>query len=341
MSMSAFLRSIAVGLFLTSACSGTGTSPGTGTVPIAPDVWGDGHVLQSSVEIAAGSTITIEPGAQVTVSPDVTITVRGVLKVASAAGPHAKISPQPQGQPWGGIIVASGGTLLADGLDLESPTMALDIQPGSIDARYDHGTITGADVPFRLELGSRLETSHATVLGATSSSDINGDFTASYLDYQKSGFAAGLTTGGAHATLRAADSTFRGTANAGGDYIVSLGAKLIHVEYSTITNSHCAFHFNDVDQFQIDHVTAGASSPTGPGDLNAWGAMLYGSGAGPNTISNSNFVNSSTNLDLLGTNGPLTITNTYSTGKNTQADTGWTWAPADVASAPIANAQPR
>jgi hypothetical protein len=335
MSMSRFLLAIAAGVFLTSACSG----PGAGPSPVGPGDWADGHSLAASVEIAAGTTTTIAPGARITAAPMVTITVRGTLKVASAAGPHAKISSGVVDQPWGGIVVASGGTLLADGLDLDGPETALDIATGSIDARYDHGTINGPYTPFRLAQGSRLETSHATVLIAGSSSNINGDFTASYLDYQKSGSAAGLTTGGKDATLRAADSTFRGTADAGGDYIVSLGAKLIRVEYSTITGSHCAFHFNDVAQFQIDRVTVGALSPTGPGDLNQWGAMLYGSGAGPHTIGNSNFMNASVNLDLQGTNGPLTITNTYSTGKNEPVDAAWTLV--NVANAPITDAKPR
>jgi hypothetical protein len=105
--------------------------------------------------------------------------------------------------------------------------------------------------------------------------------------------------------------------------------------------SHCAFHFDAVDRFEIDHVTAGAATPAGAGKLNNYGAMLYGSGAGPNVISNSNFMNAEVNLDLQGANGPITITNTYSTGLNSAADGSWTWAAADVAAAPIADARPR
>ena len=142
------------------------------------------------------------------------------------------------------------------------------------------------------------------------------------------------------AVFDATDSTFHSSAGAGGDFIVSYAAALIHVAYSTINQSHCAFHFNDVTQFEIDHVTAGAASPGGAGNLNVYGAMLYGSGAGPNTISNSNFVNP-INLDQTPPNGPLTITNTYTSGGPNAAMPTWTWAAADVATAPIADAQPR
>jgi hypothetical protein len=114
----------------------------------------------------------------------------------------------------------------------------------------------------------------------------------------------------------------------------------VHLAYSTITEAHCAFHFNDVARFEIDHVTAGARSPAGPGGLVAWGAMLYGSGAGPNVISNSNFLGTTENLDQQNPQGPLTITNTYTTGLNSM-DPTWTWLPTDVAKAPIPDAKPR
>jgi hypothetical protein len=294
----------------------------------------------SSVEIPYGTTMTIAPGARLTAGPGATLTVRGVLVVRSGTGPHARISAA-SGGTWGGIVVASGGALDASGLDLEDAETAVSVGVGAASALYAGGTIARAEHPFMVARGAALEVRDATVLEAKSSSGIAGAFQASRLDYQKSGAAGGLIMNDATATFDVADSTFRGTEDAGGDFIISYGAQLVRVAYSTITGAHCAFHFNDVARFEIDHVTSGDSSPGGPGNQVAWGAMLYGSGAGPNVIKDSNFLGSDLNLEQLGTNGPLTITNTFTTGKNEPPDATWTWAAADVAAAPILDAKPR
>jgi hypothetical protein len=320
-----------------AACSGTGAAP---PALVDPSVWGDGHALTVATDIPPGTVATIAPGAHVSAAAGVTITVRGRLQIANATGPRATIAPAVSGETWGGIIVESGGTLSADGLDLGGATTALDVRAGDVAASYAHGTITAVQTPFQVARDAQLEVAHVTVVGSTASSGISGAFRASTLDYERSGGSGGVIMGDANAIFDVADSSFHGVGGAGGDFIISYGAALIHVAYSTVTNAHCGFHFDGVERFELDHVTAGATSPTGPGDGNAWGAMLYGSGAGPNVISNSNFMDLEANLDLQGTNGPLTITNTFSTGKNLVAGT-WTWLPPDVATAPIANAKPR
>ncbi len=148
-----------------------------------------------------------------------------------------------------------------------------------------------------------------------------GELHASYLDYQKAASGGGLVTMSSSAVLDATDSTFGGAPDQNSDYISSYAAALVHVAYSTIVNAHCAFHFDDVTQFEIDHVTAGSSSPLvlSIGSV-VYGAMLYGSGAGPNTISNSNFMDTEMGLDLQGGNGPITITNTYTSGGPERGD---------------------
>ena len=211
---------------------------------------------------------------------------------------------------------------------------------GSLGARFDDGTITDADVPFQIAAGARLDTARAKVVRAGSTSGIAGELHASYLDYETAGLSGGLITSDPTAILDVTDSVFHGAMSGGGDYIVSYAAALVRVAYSTITDAHCAFHFDDVARFEIDHVTAGATSPTGPGGGVFYGAMLYGSGVGPHVISNSNFLGSERDLDQQEQNGPLTITNTYTTGLDS-ADATWTWLPADVAKAPIPDARPR
>ena len=334
-------------ILLGAGCSGGGAAPpGSAAAPPGSGVGlVDGATLTEPFEIPAGMTVTIPAGARIVAAPGVTITVRGVLTIDSAsAKTHARIAtaaPAPDDMhAWGGISVESGGRLDADGLDLAGATTALWVKGGSLGARYDDGTITDAQVPFQIDKGARLDTTHAAVANAGGASGISGEFHASYLDYETTSFAGGLITNDDAAIFDATDSTFHGMTIGGGDYITSYASALVHVAYSTIADAHCAFHFDDVARFEIDHVTAGAQSPTTSGLLVAWGAMLYGSGAGPNVISNSNFMGGENNLDQEQPNGPLTITNTYTTGMNVIEPTT-TWLPADVATAPIADAKPR
>ena len=329
----------AVVILLVAGCSGSARAPAGNPAGLA-----DGAEVTSSLEIPAGSTITIPAGAKIVAAPNVVITVRGVLSIASASA-HARIAtaaPHPdQAHAWGGIVVESGGRLDADGLDLAGAATALTVNAGSLGARYDDGTITDANVPFQIAAGARLDTKHAAVVNAGAASGIAGELHASYLDYDTSpDVVGGLIMNDAMAVFDATDSTFHGTANAGNDYIISDGSSLVHVAYSTITDAHCAFHFNDVARFEIDHVTAGASSPAAPGGGVVYGAMLYGSGAGPNVISNSSFMGSSFDLDQQSSNGPLTISNTFAKGQVTILPTS-TWLPADAAKAPIGDAKPR
>jgi hypothetical protein len=331
----------AAGATLGGACGGAAGSPAV-TMPSDSDAGAlaDGTTLAQNLEIAEGTTTTIAPGAHVVVGKGVTITVRGTLKIASAAGPHARFAAAAEDQAWGGIVVENGGDLEADGLDLDGTATGIDVRAGAVAAHYDDGTISHVANPFMVERGGRLDTAHATVVDATNTSSVNGEMHASYLDYDKDVLTSGIIMADALAVFDATDSTFHGTGIGGGDYIISYGATLVHVAYSTITDSHCAFHFDGLSQFQIDHVTAGAPAPTAAGNRNSWGAMLYGSGAGPSTISASNFMNAEMNLDEENDNGPLTITDTYTTGRNA-TDSAWTWAAADVATAPIPDAHPR
>jgi hypothetical protein len=331
-------------------CGADGSVPGASSsgsagMPASSSSLVDGAHLTASLTIPAGMMVTIPAGAKIVVDPKVTITVQGTLSVASATGPHAQIAatvPAPtQAQSWGGLVVDAGGDLEARGLDLAGALVALEVRGGAKAAHYDNGTIAASQEPFLIDVGGRLDTAHAAVTGAAQGTVIMGELHASYLDYQKAAFGGGLVTMSSSAVLDVTDSRFGGTPDEGTDYISAYAAALVHVAYSTIANAHCAFHFDDVTQFQIDHVTAGALSAAGPGDLDVYGAMLYGSGAGPNTISNSNFSGTEMSLDQQGSNGPITITNTYTSGGPNAAMPTWTWAAADVATAPIADAQPR
>jgi len=324
------------GVFLLAAGCAGGAAPG----PLD-----DGATLSAPLEIPAGMTVTIPPGARLVAAPGVTITVRGVLVVASASR-HARIgatTAMPDtSHAWGGLVVASGGRLDADGLDLAGAATALTLAEGSAGARYDDGTISDGGIPFQIHAGARLDTAHAAVVGATGASGIEGELHASHLDYASSSLGGGLVTMDPAAVLDATDSTFHGTA-LGADFITSYAASLIHLAYSTVSDAHCAFHFDDITRFEIDHVTTGSPDPSmTDAPLVVYGAMLYGAGAGPNTVSDSNFLGGAYGLDEQNAQGPLTVTNTFTRGNDANDGASpWTWAAADVAKAPILDAKPR
>lgn len=269
--------------------SGTSVAPdgGSGTPPVTTngdETWASGKTITGSVNIAAGSTVTIAPGAIVNVASGATITVAGTLKATSAAT-HAKLT----GTGWGGVVVASGGTLALDGVDLENASSALAISKGNTAATYNNGTITAASTPFNVSVGGKLSVGHVMVTATKGMSTVGGSFTASYLSYD-SGGNEGFSLADASAIFTVDDSKFFGTGNTSGDMISSSQAASIHFGHSEISKVHCAFHFNNVTSFDISYATI---------HDNSYGFMLYGSGStGTRSVGFSNiFSNASYGAD--------------------------------------------
>ena len=295
-------------------------APAAGT-EIGTETWKDGKQLPVSVSIKAGAIVDIEAGATVTAASGVAITVNGTLRVTTGAT-HAKLG----GKNWKGIVIAKGGTLTVDGLDISDAEIGMWTMAGNADATMANSTITNAATPFKMEPTSKLSISKSKVVKATGQSTIAGTFVASYMDYDK-GVNEGLQLGDPAGTMTISDSTLRGAG--GGDYIVSSAGKLVKVEYTTITGSHCGLHFGAVDKFIIDHVSD---------DSNSYGAMLYGSGAGPNQITSSNVRSTDKDLDMSGTNGATTIDKSFTGGKNTLAANAKI---TNAAVSPVLDAKPR
>lgn len=295
-------------------------APAGGT-EIGSETWKDGKQIPTSITIRAGATVDIDPGAKVSASTGVAITVKGTLSVKAAAN-HAKLG----GMNWKGIVVASGGTLNVEGLDISDAEVGVWTQTGNADAKMLSSSISNAATPFKMEPGSKLTFTKSSVVKATGQSQIAGAFVASYMDYDK-GSSEGLELNDAAGSMTISDSTLHGIG--GGDYVVSRAGALVKVEYTTITGSHCGFHFNAVDKFVIDHVSD---------DQNSYGAMLYGSGAGPNQILSSNIRSTDKDLDFSGTNGATAIDKSFTGGKNNLATNAKITNPAN---APVPNAKPR
>jgi len=192
------------------------------------------------------------------------------------------------------------------GVDLVNASSAVVVQTGATSATYNTGTITASSVPFNVQKGGALSTTHATVVGSKGTSMVSGSLTASYLDYDSNGYV-GLSVNDASAVLKVDDSRFHGTGSSGGDMIVGNTAASIHLGHSEIKASHCAFHFNDPTAFDITYMTI---------HDNSYGFMLYGSGStGTRSITYSNiFSNVAYGADEGSTstvNGAITISNGY------------------------------
>lgn len=295
-----------------SSSGGTPTTPKAPAAPATPtqsDTWNDGKVLTSSVDIVAGAVITIAPGAKITASAGVVIAVHGTITGAAKAN-HAKIS----GPDWGGIVVATGGALTLSGVDLDGA--GIQVNTGNASATYDYGTITtGA---FVVDAGAKLESNHAAFVQGGSTT-VKGTFTATYLDYAGSD----ITLLDPAATVSVADSKLT---SSGGDFFVSSTGKLLHVEYSVVTGSHCPFHFNALGKYTLDHVATRG---------NGYGQMFYNADTTPNTISYSSFEDPS--FEQTDRASELDIDHSYIKSKSTVGIVKIT-APA---SSPVTAAAPR
>ncbi|MEO6574491.1 MAG: hypothetical protein ABIP89_11675 [Polyangiaceae bacterium] len=283
------------------------------------ETWATGKQITASVVIDSGATVTIAPGAVITCSAGVTISVKGTLTASSVAA-HAKLT----GTGWTGILVVSGGTLTIDGVDIVGATTAIESE-GT--ATFDHGALTGATTPFLVDIGGKISTTHSSVSSIQGNSTIKGAFVASYLDYDKSA-NEGILAQDPSATISIDDSTLHGSN--GGDFVVSQASTSIHVGHTTISGAHCGFHFDSIGKFDITYVTD---------NTNSWGAMLNGSDNGPNSITYSNFANGSKDIDLQGSNGPLTMDHVYTGGKNSYVGSSPTIT--HVETMPVATAHPR
>jgi hypothetical protein len=263
--------------------------------------------ISASGTVPAGETVTIDPGATINMASGVTITVNGTL-TASSATTHAKLT----GSSWTGLVVASGGQLNLDGVDISGATTAIDVQGGT--AEYDDGTIT-AGTPCNVATGASFTTKKSTFSAVAGTCNVAGSFTASYLTYTGggSGLFDGIVTNDPTAQLSIEDSTFSGPGPNGPlhDMLVAgSGAAKFHVAYSSIKDVHCGFHFGTLSEFDISYIDD---------DSNAYGFMLYGSGgAGPFTVSYSNIDDNGPNGTITyataGMNGPITFDHDYLNG---------------------------
>ena len=166
---------------------------------VGTETWATGKAIPAAgVTIKAGATVTIDSGAAVTVGAGGAITIKGSLVVKTGAT-HASIS----GMNWKGIVVASGGTLNVDGLDIKDAEIAVFTQKGNLDATLLNSSVLNAGNPFTMEAGSKLTVTKSKVVG-TKQSNIAGTFVASRMDYDKTS-AEGLELNDAAGSMTISD----------------------------------------------------------------------------------------------------------------------------------------
>jgi hypothetical protein len=312
-----------------------GSSGGGSPVVSSNETWEDGKQLTTPITISAGTVVTIAAGAAIHAVDGIQITVQGTL--TSAGGAEASIT---SATTWAGILVESGGTLTLTNVDLDNTSVgAISVNAGATLASYDSGTISASAAPFAIQAGAKLTTSHATVTGSLGTTRVQGEFDASYLDYDSNG-NDGITAESDSAIVSVQDSELHGVTGQTGDMIVSYeGAGTIQVSYTEIKAVHCAFHIQRMTNLDVSYVNATGDS---------YGFMLYGSlDQGTRTVDSMNIdgeLQWGIDEEDGDVNGPIAITNTYFANNaygNVHLQTSSNISITNMATAPIANAHPR
>jgi hypothetical protein len=327
----AWLASLGVvSMLALPACSGEEPEPDARAGDIrGSDVWKDGLLLTGTVTIAPGADVEIAPGATITCAEGAQILVGGTLR-AKAKDAHAKITCET----WLGILVAQGGVLDLEGVELENAVVGITATEGAGRASFADGMVTDSLRPFVVAQRAELEVARTKVTtpelvgeGQYSLSEIWGKLTASRLDYNARNHEGLMVRTGGELYLE--DSRIHG--KNGQDMVSSYEGKHVSIAYSELSGAHCGLHIEGVESFSVDHVTS---------ENNTYGVTIYGSGEGPNEIKSSNISGVAAWLDLQGQNGPITIENVYASGGK-EVVIGAPPTITNPAEAPIAGARPR
>ena len=307
-----FGLSSALGLAALAACSSPSSSsaaphPGAADARAGEihgaDLWKDGLVLTGTVTIAGDANVEIAAGATITCAEGGSLFVAGTLR-ARAAAKHAKITcPR-----WAGLFVSVGGHLDLEGVELENGIVGVSTATGAGDSTFTDGALLNTLKPLVIAMGSKLTISKSKLTTPAktgpqeiSTSEIDGTLIASRIDYDANGHEGITVKKGGELDLQ--DSTMHGKNAA--DLVSAYGAKHVKVAYSTFTGAHCGLHIQPSESFEIDHITS---------DSNIYGITIYSSGAGPNTVTASNFTGTADWLDFQGDNGAITFDGVYTSG---------------------------
>jgi hypothetical protein len=323
------LSVVALACLSVSGCSTEEETPDTRAGDIrANDTWKNGLELTGTVRIIGPSVVEIEPGATIKCTKGAQILIGGVLR--KAPGAKAKISCSD----WQGILVAQGGKLELEDFEIENAVVGVETTPGALDSTVKKSSFSNTLKPFLVGKDSKLlledvkaVTPRQVADNVLSIADVHGTLVAKKLDYD-TGPSEGVTVReGGSAEIE--DSFIHGVG--GQDMIATRNAKSLKVSYTKVSGAHCGPHIEGVDSFTIDHLVS---------EDNTYGITIYGAGAGPNLVKDSNIQGDAAWLDIQGEHGPITFENVYTSGgeplvKDTTPPT------INKASGPVAGAGPR
>jgi hypothetical protein len=232
---------------------------GTGTT------WADGTVLRGTVTIPAGSTVTTAPGATIVAVKGSRLIVAGTLKGSGGV---------LGGKDWDGLQVARGGRLALTEVAVRGGVTTAE----GATATLTGGSITQADVPFDVALGSTLTLKGVKVSDISGVGLVKGTVVADHLTYDKAGHT-GIVISGPRSVFRLTDSLLVGDGSYSGDMLNTDDAGELTVTNTEIKGTHCAFHVIGVDQLALSGLKIHS---------NAYGFMAYGSNpAKTQTITNT------------------------------------------------------
>lgn len=295
----------------------------------ANETWKNGLELTNTVRIIGPAVVEIEAGATIKCAKGVQILVGGVLR--KAAGAKSKIACSD----WEGIVVAQAGKVELEDFDLENPLTGVRTTPGAAESSLKKVSITKSVKPFTVDKDSKLvledvkTTTPAQISPDVQSiAEIRGTLIAKKLDYDAGTGNEGIriADGG---SAEIVDSFIHGTG--GLDMVASYGGKSLKLSYSKLSGAHCGPHMQGIDSLEIDHIVS---------EGNTYGITIYGVGAGPNVVKDSNISGVAAWIDIQGEHGPITFENVFTGGSNALIQNT---APPTIneASAPVAGAGPR
>ncbi|GDX23586.1 hypothetical protein LBMAG10_02510 [Actinomycetes bacterium] len=217
--------------------------------------WNSTTELKGKINIPAGQTVTVAPNTKIVVQDGTQITINGTL--------NAPAGLSLTGKSWIGLVIA--GTAVITNFQEK-----------------------GASQSFRVDAGGFLTIHGGTISGILGSSNVEGNFVADHLRYDK-GTGGGISSNDGTGSITIDNSVLVGAGKNTGDFFELFGVKSITLTNSKMTGSHCAFHVMGLKNMKLDKNEIYE---------NSYGFMMYGSNdTGTKTITNTSIKNNEFGFD--------------------------------------------
>jgi hypothetical protein len=262
--------------------------------------------LAEDATIPAGTTVTFAAGSSFAGAAGKHLTVQGTLVVDGTADATVSMVADDDGDPWGGIIVASGGSATIHYATGTGVDELMDCQAGATTCALDHLDFT--------DVGGVVKAASIATLAA---SRVNG---------MENG-AVTVTRGG---SLTVSDTELMQSSH---DLVTASGGAL-RVEYSAIggttgTFEHCNFHIGSADSLVITHTNI----------VTGVYGMMIGDVASP-SITYNNWEGNTTDVSPVGDPTGADFTHNY-WAKGAPGSLGPEYDFSSAETGPVADAGPR